>query len=270
MLMLSQSQNFKVRCLAAGSALLGLTALTGCHVDMWRQPKIHSAQRENPNFDDLVSTRPIVAGTVARGKVKDDPAYFDGTTPDGNNLITEIPARALNGFAGATDADKRLAMIRRGQDRFNIFCAPCHGKIGDGNGMIAQRGFSLRRPPGNYHTDRLRKMPIGHFYDVIVNGYGTMFPYASRIQSVNDRWAVAAYVRALQLSQNASLSDVPEGRRTDAETELTDPAASEAITRDAFIEGDNPDAERKSNSDDGTTAPPPAPVPPATEEGGTP
>ncbi|MBC8066293.1 MAG: cytochrome c, partial [Chlorobia bacterium] len=95
------------------------------------------------------------------------------------------------------------------KERFEIYCTPCHGQIGDGQGMIAKRGFTLRRPVGNYHTERLRKMPVGHFYDVITNGYGSMYSYASRIEP-RDRWAVVAYVRALQLSQGASTADKAE------------------------------------------------------------
>lgn len=241
------SNNLISRTLLAGTALLSLTALTGCHIDMWRQPKIHSAQRENPFFADKISTRSIVTGAIARGHLRDDAGYFEGTTKDGKDLITEIPTRALNSFKGDTDGAKRLAMIKRGQDRFNIYCTPCHGKIGDGNGMIAQRGFSLRRPPGNYHTKRLQEMPIGHFYDVIVNGYGTMYSYASRIQDINDRWAVASYVRALQLSQNALTSDVPEANRTQAETELADPI-SEPMIQDRVEGGRKAEADRKANS----------------------
>lgn len=266
--MLNQPQKFIPRTLGVATGLLSLFALTGCHIDMWRQPTIHSAQRENPMFADRVSTRPIVAGTIARGKVKDDPEYFDGTTPDGSNLVTEIPARALNGFAGSTDAEKRLAMLKRGQNRFNIYCTPCHGKIGDGNGMIAQRGFALRRPPGNYHTERLQKMPIGHFYDVITNGYGTMFSYASRIQDINDRWAVAAYIRALQLSQNATDADIPNSERAKAQKEVNDPAINEAVIKDQIDKERGADAFRKANPDNPNSEQPSSPVPQGTEEGG--
>lgn len=255
------SQLIISRTLLAGTAVLSLSALTGCHIDMWRQPKIHSAQRENPFFADKISTRPVVSGTIARGHFRDDAGYFEGTTNDGKELITEIPARALNSFTGDTDAAKRLTMIQRGRDRYNIYCTPCHGKIGDGNGMIAQRGFALRRPPGNYHTKRLREIPIGHFYDVINNGYGTMYSYASRIQDINDRWAVASYVRALQLSQNAVPSDVPEANRTQAEQELADPV-NEPMIQDR-VEGERKaEADRKANSGNPETLTP--------SQGGTP
>jgi mono/diheme cytochrome c family protein len=99
--------------------------------------------------------------------------------------------------------------LLHGKERFTVFCSPCHSQLGNGEGMIAQRGLKLRRPPGNYHTDRLRKMPVGHFYDVMTNGYGVMFPFASRI-APEDRWAIAAYVRVLQRANdpNAGANDL--------------------------------------------------------------
>jgi mono/diheme cytochrome c family protein len=102
-----------------------------------------------------------------------------------------------------------LALLHRGQERFRIYCAPCHSEIGDGHGMIVQRGFP---PPPSYHAERLRNAPVQHFYDVITNGYGAMYPFADRIQPA-DRWAIAAYIRTLQRSQNATLQDVPSDRR---------------------------------------------------------
>jgi len=97
-----------------------------------------------------------------------------------------------------------LALLERGQDRFRIYCTPCHSELGDGRGMIVQRGFP---PPPSYHTDRLREAPVQHFYDVITNGYGAMYSFADRVQP-EDRWAIAAYIRALQRSQHATLADV--------------------------------------------------------------
>ena len=195
--------------LMGGSAALLMT-LTGCHVDMWRQPK-ERPQSTSEFFTDGASNRLPVANTVIRGSndIKQDEGYYTGYVGGivNGKAIEYLPEKAVASFPGAADSDRKFAMLKRGQERYNIFCTPCHGKVGDGNGMIAQRGFSLRRPPGNYHTDRLRKMPIGHFYDVIVNGYGSMYPYASRIQDVNDRWAIVAYVRALQLSQSATAAD---------------------------------------------------------------
>ena len=102
-----------------------------------------------------------------------------------------------------------LALLQRGQARFRIYCTPCHSELGDGRGMIVQRGFP---PPPSYHIDRLRKVPVQHFYDVITNGHGAMYSFANRVQPA-DRWAIAAYIRALQRSQNASLADVPPDQR---------------------------------------------------------
>jgi hypothetical protein len=102
------------------------------------------------------------------------------------------------------------AVLDRGRERYNIFCTPCHGWTGDGDGMIVQRGF---RPPPSYHTDRLRQAPVGHFFSVITNGFGAMYPYGYRILP-QDRWAIIAYIRALQLSRQAKISDVPEAERS--------------------------------------------------------
>jgi mono/diheme cytochrome c family protein len=106
-----------------------------------------------------------------------------------------------------------LTTLARGRDRFDVYCAPCHSIVGDGDGMVVRRGFP--RPP-SYHTDRLRKAPDAHFYSVITNGYGVMYAYADRV-SPADRWAIVAYIRALQLSQNARIGDVPADRRADLE-----------------------------------------------------
>ncbi len=103
-----------------------------------------------------------------------------------------------------------LALLERGQERFRIYCTPCHSELGDGHGMIVQRGFSA---PPSYHIDRLRDAPVQHFYDVITNGYGAMYSFANRVQPA-DRWAIASYIRALQLSQHASLADVPSDERS--------------------------------------------------------
>lgn len=188
--------------------LLGLAsalAVVGCHTDMWVQPKIHEPFQESKFYADGMASRPLVKGTIARGHLRLDDAFFTGFK-DGK-LITEFPLKV----------DEEL--IRRGKDRFETYCTPCHGQLGDGKGMIAQRGFTLRRPVGNYHTERLRKMPVGHFYDVITNGYGAMYNYASRIEP-RDRWAVVAYIRTLQLSQGATEAD-----RSEADAKFPVPAA---------------------------------------------
>ncbi len=119
----------------------------------------------------------------------------------GTNLITEFPIPITR------------AVLERGQERFNIYCSVCHGRTGEGNGMIVQRGFP---PPPSYHIDRLRKAPVGHLFDVMTRGYGVMYSYASRVEP-SDRWAIAAYIRALQLSRHATLDDVPADERAKLE-----------------------------------------------------
>ena len=117
--------------------------------------------------------------------------------PSGTVEYDDKPARA---------PPVTLALIERGQDRFRIYCTPCHSELGDGHGMVVQRGFP---PPPSYHTDRLRQAPVQHFYDVITNGYGAMYSFADRVQPA-DRWAIAAYIRALQLSRRAAVAELPD------------------------------------------------------------
>lgn len=188
--------------LAAGAALLA----AGCHTDMWTQPKALPQQSSDILPNGQVS-QPPVAGTIARGHLRSDEGLYTGFK--NGKLVPDLPATlVIDGKTLSTRTDL-VEILRRGKDRFNIFCTHCHGAAGDGKGMIALRGLELRRPPATYHTDRLRQLPIGHFFDVMTNGFGAMFSYASRIET-NDRWAIAAYIRALQLSQNAKPSDVPE------------------------------------------------------------
>jgi mono/diheme cytochrome c family protein len=147
-------------------------------------------------FTDGRSARPVIPGTVARGQLHLDEHFYTG----------KIEGRHADTFPFAITAD----VLRRGQERFNIYCSPCHGRLGDGAGMIVQRGF---RRPSSYHQDRLRNAPPGYFFDVITNGFGTMFDYADRV-APEDRWAIVAYIRALQLSQNAGPEDVPADQRS--------------------------------------------------------
>lgn len=176
---------------AAG--LIMVPMLAGCNTDMWVQPK-NLTQSESTFFPNDSSARPLINHTVALGHLREDTPFFTGYK-DGK-LVSEIPVPVTK------------QLIERGKERFTIFCTPCHGQLGDGKGMVAQRGFSLRRTVASYHTDRLLRMPIGHFFDVITHGYGTMFSYGSRIEP-QDRWAICAYIRVLQLSQHAPQSDVP-------------------------------------------------------------
>jgi hypothetical protein len=183
-------------------SLAGL-AMAGCHTDMWRQPKTEPLD-ESTLFPDGAASRPLLPGTIARGHLREDDEYYTGQI--GGKWIDGLPSSMHLSSPQLHD------FLLRGQERFNIYCSPCHSRIGNGKGMIALRGFELRRPVGNYHTDRLRKMPMGHFYDVITNGYGAMYSYASRIEP-QDRWAVACYIRALQLSQHATADDVPPDKQ---------------------------------------------------------
>jgi mono/diheme cytochrome c family protein len=173
----------------AAIALVGVL-MAGCRLDMHIQPK-YKGLEPSSFFNDGRSERPVVPGTVARGQLRTDELYYTGKI---NGQIADVFPFAI------TKKD-----LERGQQRFNIYCAPCHDYTGSGNGMIVQRGFP---PPPSYHIDRLMKAPVGHFFDVMTNGYGTMYSYAARV-SPRDRWCIAEYIRALQLSQNAPHSDVP-------------------------------------------------------------
>jgi hypothetical protein len=176
-------------------ALLALIAITaGCRQDMHIQPYYRPLAKSDFFADDR-SARMPVEGTVARGDLREDNYLYTGRI--GNNDGDYMP------FA-VTAED-----LARGRDRFNIYCTPCHGRVGDGNGFIPSRGY--RRPP-SFHIDRLRKVPIGYFFDVDTNGFGVMPDYAAQIE-VHDRWRIAAYIRALQLSQNAPASDIPAGQK---------------------------------------------------------
>lgn len=195
---MSYSPSKLQRLLLVSVASVLLMALAGCHTDMWQQPKL-KAQSENRFFPDGKTDRTPVANTVAVGNLRADETFFTGK--QNNKPVAQIPVPVT------------LELLKRGQQQYNVFCAPCHGKSGDGQGMIAQRGLALRRQPASYHTDRLRGMPVGYFYDVITNGFGVMYSYASRI-SPEDRWAIAAYVRVLQQSQYTKTNELtPEDLR---------------------------------------------------------
>jgi mono/diheme cytochrome c family protein len=181
-------RRWTVVLLAAAAALL----LSSCREDMHNQPKFIPL-RENTFYPDLRSARPLLEGTIARGQLEDDPLLYTG----------KVDGKEIDQFPFAIgEAD-----LARGRERFNIYCSPCHSQLGDGNGMIVQRGF--KRPP-SYFEPRLLKAPVGHFFNVMTNGWGSMADYSAQIP-VADRWRIAAYVRALQLSQTATASDLPAG-----------------------------------------------------------
>jgi Cytochrome C oxidase, cbb3-type, subunit III len=181
--------------LLVGAALAAL-AFSGCDTallrqDMADQPK-NRPLSPSPFFADGRSGRPILENTVARGALDND-AYNVG--------------KDFAGFPPGLKVDRKF--VERGEERYQIFCTPCHGVQGNGEGMIAMRG--MKHPP-SYHVDRLRQAPNGYFYDVMTNGFGAMYSYSDRIPP-RDRWAIIAYVRALQLSRNARIGDLPESLR---------------------------------------------------------
>ncbi|MGB9233386.1 MAG: cytochrome c [Terriglobales bacterium] len=179
----------KIACLC-----LAALAVAGCRLDMHIQPK-YLPYEPTTFFSDGRSERPVVEGTVARGHLRLDELFYTGK--ENGVEADEFPFPI-------TKAD-----LQRGQERYNIYCSPCHDYVGNSYGFIVRRGFPL---PASYHIQRLREAPAGHFYGVITNGMGAMYSYADRIDPV-DRWRIVAYIRVLQASRNAHLSDVPQAER---------------------------------------------------------
>lgn len=194
-----QASNLSARRAAASIAplALGLFLLvgSGCRRDMQDQPKYLPLQASH-FFNDGRSSRHLVPGTVARGHLDANVAFYTGRTAAGT-YAEQLPFPLT----------KRV--LERGEERFNIYCSPCHDRVGRGSGMIVRRGF--RRPP-SFHIERLRQARLGHFFDVMTNGFGAMPSYAAQV-TARDRWNIAAYIRALQLSQRASIADVPQTER---------------------------------------------------------
>jgi mono/diheme cytochrome c family protein len=173
---------------SASALLLALFALNGCRLDMHLQPK-YNPEVSSTFFSNGSSAQPPVEGTVA------------SSDPSGSELLY---TGRLNGVLADTfPFPITAADLQRGQERFDIYCSPCHGYAGYGDGMIVQRGFLA---PPSYHSDRLRQAPAGHFFEVITNGFGRMYSYRSRV-APDDRWRIVAYIRALQLSQHAPASE---------------------------------------------------------------
>jgi hypothetical protein len=184
-----------------GAVLLLLAAAAGCRQDMHDQPK-YIPLRPSEFFGDGRSSRPPVEGTIARGQLNDDEALYSGRDPAGK-FVNEFPFPVTR------------AVLDRGQNRYNVYCAPCHDRLGDGDGRIVRRGY--RHPP-SYHIDRLRQVPNGYIYDVITSGFGAMPDYSSQIHP-SDRWAIVAYVRALQLAHNGKAGDVPADKQAELNQE---------------------------------------------------
>jgi mono/diheme cytochrome c family protein len=191
-----------------GVALAAAMVAGGCRQNMHNQHKVEPFE-QSEFFADQQGTRPIPEGTVARGGFGEKIAPYTGLT------VSVLPG-------GGTQAPPMTpALVRRGQERYNIFCSPCHGRLGDGRGMIVRRGY---KQPTSFHDARLRGVDADYFVTVITQGFGVMPSYAPQVP-LEDRWAIAAYVRALQYSQNARLADLPDDVRGRVEAELRSPAA---------------------------------------------
>lgn len=178
----------------------GTTDIERLRQEMYNQSRFEPLEK-NTFFADNRSSRPWITGTVARGHLRTDAHLYTGMV-DGNPAET---------FPFPITRD----VLIRGQERYNIYCSPCHGYEGDGRGMVVRRG--MKQPP-SYHIERLQNETPGYFFDVMTNGFGAMYSYASRVKP-RDRWAIIAYIQALQLSQNATLDDVPTDVRQRLENE---------------------------------------------------
>ena len=186
----SAGRRFAALVVVACSALV----VAACRQDMHDAPR-YDALEASTFFSNGAASRQPVANTVARGQLNSDRHLYEGVVDGRPAEVFPMPVTA--------------AVMARGQERFNVFCAPCHGRTGTGNGMIVQRGF--RQPP-SFHEERLRNAPVGYFFDVMTHGFGAMQDYAAQVP-VADRWAIAAYIRALQLSQHANVEDIPAAKR---------------------------------------------------------
>jgi mono/diheme cytochrome c family protein len=204
-------------------ALIALVWVAGCRQDMHDTPR-YEAFEASSTFADNRASRTPPAGTVARGWLREDEALYTG----------KINGVAVDQFPFAIGAEE----LARGQQRFNIYCTPCHGRVGDGNGMVVQRGL---RQAASFHQDRLRQEKVGYFYDVITNGFGAMPDYATQIP-VRDRWLIVAYVRTLQLSQHAAVDDVPGDRR--AQLDAAESSARQGTSTGKPAEGTTKPAEK--------------------------
>jgi mono/diheme cytochrome c family protein len=201
------------------STALLLAALCGCRQEMYDQAK-YKPLGESNFFADKRASRPLPEGTVARGWLRADQKLAQGK--EGHRLVDVLPVPLTR------------ELLARGRERFNIYCSPCHDRTGGGRGMVVRRGY---QPPPSLHIERLRDAPVGHFFDVMTNGLGAMPDYASQIE-LSDRWAIAAYVKALQLSQNAPVSDVPPQMRSDL-ARPPGPAPAPPVEREMGQQGRN-------------------------------
>jgi mono/diheme cytochrome c family protein len=180
--------------IAICGCLASLLLIAGCRQDMHDQPRYEPLELSD-FFDDGRASRPLVEGTVAQGQLQLDALLYTG--------------RSDGALADTLPSPLTPELLARGQERYNIYCSPCHDRVGTGQGIVVRRGF---RRPSSFHIDRLRNMPLGYYFEVVTLGFGAMMDYAAQV-TPHDRWAIAAYIRALQLSQHATLADVPVEER---------------------------------------------------------
>lgn len=193
----------------------GILLLAGCRQDMHNQPK-YKPLRETEFFADKRQSRPLLPNTVARGDLREATEFYSGkSAADPKENVDYFPMPITR------------EVLERGHQRFDVFCSPCHGKLGNGAGMIVKRGF---KAPPSYHIQRLRDEKVGHFYDVITNGYGAMYNYAAQIPP-RDRWAIISYIRVLQYSQNVPAADITSDMRAklDAPPPVPEGGSLEAV-----------------------------------------
>jgi mono/diheme cytochrome c family protein len=192
-----------MKALFLSSLVIGVL-LAGCRRDMFDQPKSRPL-RESSFFPDGTGSRSTPPHVIARGHLNIDEPFATGRM--GTNLVEVLPIPTTR------------ELLERGRERFDIYCSACHGRTGEGNGMIVQRGFPA---PPSFKVDRLRAAPVGHFFDVMTRGYGVMYSQASRVEPA-DRWAIAAYIRALQLSLHAGLTDAPLAKQAELQKVQNEP-----------------------------------------------
>ena len=202
-----ESVQMRLKNITLGLLAVASVALVGCRRDMQDQPYLRPF-KEAEVFANGMTNQPTPAGTVARGLLKDDTHYWFGREESGA-LVTTLPARF----------QVNRALLERGRDRYEIYCSPCHDSTGSGRGMIVRRGFKQPQP---LFEERLKAMPVGYFYDVATNGFGIMPSYKIQVPE-EDRWAIAAYIRVLQVSQGSRLQDLPIDVQQEFQKALTAP-----------------------------------------------
>ena len=234
-----------IKRILSGISLAGVILLSACRQDMHDQPK-YKPLRQSNFFADKRQSRPLLPNTVSRGDLREATEFYTGkTSADAKVDLDYFPMPITR------------EVIERGHQRFDVFCSPCHGRLGNGAGMIVKRGF---KAPPSYHIQRLRDAPVGHFYDVVTNGYGSMYNYAAQIPP-RDRWAIISYIRVLQLSQNVQGDDLtPEVRaKLDAPKPVKEGGASHEEPVVPAREPERKDSPNSPNLQPGTPATPISP-----------